>query len=91
MTPNKVLTNWDDTHSQLWGHAPIQLSHEMHKTPLFSREQLARLIENYPRTKTGLLPPVRVIFCLNKRSNRDHASQLMEDAEFMGFEGSTTV
>jgi hypothetical protein len=55
MTPNKVLTNWDDTHSALWGHQPIQLAHEMHKTPLFSREQLARLIENYPREHYSLV------------------------------------
>ena len=55
MAANKALTNWDDTHSQLWGHQPIQLAHEMHKTPLFSREQLARLIENYPREHYSLV------------------------------------
>jgi hypothetical protein len=55
MTTNKVFTNWDDTHSVLWGHHPIQLETEMHKTPLFSREQLARLIENYPREHYSLV------------------------------------
>jgi hypothetical protein len=55
MTPNKVFNNWDDTHSVLWGHQPIQLAHEMHKAPLFSREQLARLIENYPREQYSLV------------------------------------
>jgi hypothetical protein len=55
MTTNKVFTNWDDTHSVLWGHHPIQLETEIHKTPLFSREQLARLIENYPREHYSLV------------------------------------
>ena len=55
MTTNKVFTNWDDTHSVLWGHHPIQLATEIHKTPLFSRDQLARLIENYPREHYSLV------------------------------------
>jgi hypothetical protein len=55
MTTNKIFTNWDDTHSVLWGHHPIQLETEMHKTPLFSRDQLARLIENYPREHYSLV------------------------------------
>ena len=55
MTTNKVFTKWDDTHSVLWGHQPIQLAHEMHKSPLFSREQLAKLIENYPREHYSLV------------------------------------
>ena len=55
MTANKVFNNWDDTHSVLWGNQPIQLAHEMHNAPLFSREQLARLIENYPRDHYSLV------------------------------------
>jgi hypothetical protein len=55
MTTNKVFTNWDDAHSVLWGHHPIQLETEIHKTPLFSREQLARLIESYPREHYSLV------------------------------------
>jgi hypothetical protein len=55
MTASKVFTNWDDTHSVLWGHHPIQLATEIHKTPLFSRDQLARLIENYPREHYSLV------------------------------------
>jgi hypothetical protein len=55
MTTNKVFSHWDDTHSALWGHHPIQLATEIHKTPLFSRDQLARLIENYPREHYSLV------------------------------------
>jgi hypothetical protein len=55
MTTNKVFSHWDDTHSVLWGHHPIQLATEIHKTPLFSRDQLARLIENYPREHYSLV------------------------------------
>ena len=49
MTTDKVFNDWDDTHSALWGHHPIQLAHELHKSPLFSLESLAELIGRYPR------------------------------------------
>ena len=55
MTTNKVFSDWDETHSALWGHQPIQLAHDMHKSPLFSPDQLARLIENYPREHYSLV------------------------------------
>jgi hypothetical protein len=45
---DKVFTNWDDTHSVLWGHQPIKLAHRLHQSALFSTEALARLIERYP-------------------------------------------
>ena len=32
MTTSTVFFgNWDDMHSALWGHQPIQLAHELHK------------------------------------------------------------
>jgi len=55
MTTDKIFTNWDDTHSVLWGHAPIRLAHNMHKSPLFSMDHLAALIENYPREHYSLM------------------------------------
>jgi len=55
MTTNKVFSNWDDTHSALWGHQPIQLAHEIHKSPLFSVDQMAELIERYPREHYSLV------------------------------------
>jgi hypothetical protein len=61
----KVFGKWDETHSKLWSHQPIRLEHEMHKSPAFSMDELARLIENYPRehyslVKTGALGSSRV-------------------------------
>lgn len=55
MTTSQVFTNWDATHSALWGHQPIRLSHELHKSPLFSREALAALIRRYPRQHYSLI------------------------------------
>ena len=55
MGKDRVLTNWDDTHSVLWGHQPIQLAHEVHKSPLFSADTLAGLIERYPREHYSLV------------------------------------
>ena len=49
MATDKIFTNWDKTHSDLWSHLPIRLEHEMHKSPAFSMNDLARLIEGYPR------------------------------------------
>lgn len=55
MATGKVFTDWDETHSALWGHQPIQLAHELHNTPLFSMETLAELIERYPRQQYSLV------------------------------------
>jgi hypothetical protein len=55
MTTNKIFTKWDETHSQLWAHQPIRLEHEMHKSPAFSIDDLAKLIEGYPREHYSLV------------------------------------
>ncbi|MFB9263616.1 cupin-like domain-containing protein [Bradyrhizobium erythrophlei] len=55
MTTGKVFTNWDDTHSELWSHQPIRLDHSMHQQPAFSMDDLARLIETYPREHYSLV------------------------------------
>ena len=55
MTTGKIFTKWDETHSELWGHQPIRLEHEMHKSPAFSMDDLARLIESYPREHYSLV------------------------------------
>jgi hypothetical protein len=55
MAADRIFSNWDDTHSVLWGHAPIRLAHNMHKSPLFSMDHLAALIENYPREHYSLM------------------------------------
>jgi hypothetical protein len=55
MTTGKIFAKWDDTHSQLWGHQPIRLEHAMHKRPAFSMDELAKLIETYPREHYSLI------------------------------------
>jgi len=42
----KIFSRWDETHSELWSHQPIRLEHEMHKSPAFSMDDLAQLIES---------------------------------------------
>ena len=51
----KILTDWDDTHTALWGHQPVRLGHSMHESPAFSPDHLAKLIENYPREHYSLM------------------------------------
>ncbi len=55
MARETVFTNWDDTHSLLWGNQPIRLDHGLHKSPLFSLDTLAKLIERYPREHYSLV------------------------------------
>jgi hypothetical protein len=55
MTTNKIFTKWDETHSELWAHQPIRLEHAMHKSPAFSMDELAKLIEGYPREHYSLV------------------------------------
>jgi len=51
----EIFTTWDDTHSELWGHQPIRLAHGMHTLPAFAMDELARLIERYPREHYSLV------------------------------------
>ena len=51
----KIFSRWDETHSELWSHQPIRLEHEMHKSPAFSMDELAQLIESYPREHYSLV------------------------------------
>ena len=51
----KIFSKWDETHSELWSHQPIRLEHEMHKSPAFSMDELAQLIESYPREHYSLV------------------------------------
>jgi hypothetical protein len=55
MGKDRVFTNWDDTHSVLWGHQPIKLAHQVHNSPLFSPDTLSELIERYPREHYSLV------------------------------------
>jgi hypothetical protein len=55
MTTNKIFKQWDDTHSELWAHQPIRLEHQMHTSPAFAVDELARLIEGYPREHYSLV------------------------------------
>jgi hypothetical protein len=55
MTTNKIFRQWDDTHSELWAHQPIRLEHQMHTSPAFAIDELARLIEAYPREHYSLV------------------------------------
>jgi hypothetical protein len=54
--PEPVFASWDDDkHTRLWGRHPIRLEHTLHRSPLFSMEGLAELIDNYPRELYSLV------------------------------------
>lgn len=50
-----IFTNWDDSHTARWSRQPVQLGHTMHQQPAFSMDDLATLIENYPREHYSLV------------------------------------
>jgi hypothetical protein len=52
---DRIFSTWDETHSELWSHQPIRLAHDMHRLPAFSMDQVARLIEAYPREHYSLI------------------------------------
>jgi Cupin-like domain len=52
---DRIFSTWDETHSELWSHHPIRLEHNMHRLPAFSMDQLATLIETYPREHYSLI------------------------------------
>ena len=49
-----IFTDWTAKHGEVWGKVPLRLSHRLHQSELFSRDTLAKLIENYPRSVTKL-------------------------------------
>ena len=55
MTTGQIFSKWDETHSDLWSHQPIRLEHQMHNSPAFSMDEIARLIESYPREHYSLV------------------------------------
>lgn len=55
MATGRIFTNWDGNQVRLWGRQPIRLDHALHRQPAFSMDDLARLIEHYPREHYSLV------------------------------------
>lgn len=59
MTPSAnsdmVFPHWNDKHGAVWGHQPVKLDHALHRSPLFTFEALADLIDHYPREHYSLI------------------------------------
>lgn len=52
---DRILVDWDRNNTTLWGHQPTLIQHNLHRSPLFSRQALAELIEAYPREHYNLI------------------------------------
>ena len=55
MSDEPIFTGWNDTHTALWGHRPLRMTHRLHDMPLFSLASLARLIDAHPRDHYSLV------------------------------------
>lgn len=49
-----IITNWQPRHERLFGRELIQLQHSLRETGLFTRDAVAKLIENCPAEDLGL-------------------------------------
>jgi hypothetical protein len=55
MSQQPIFRNWNENFGALWGQQPICVEHRLHQSPLFSRKELATLIENYPRAHYSII------------------------------------
>ena len=55
MAAQAIFTEWNDTHTALWGHTPLRMQHRLHEMPLFSEAALADLVDRYPREQYSLI------------------------------------
>jgi hypothetical protein len=50
-----VFTTWEDSFAARWKHEPVKIGHELQKSPLFTMDGLADLIDRYPREHYALV------------------------------------
>ena len=55
MRTDPVFTDWTERHGSLWGNQPVRVSHRLDRSPMFSMEGLAELIDRYPREHYSLV------------------------------------
>ena len=55
MSEVTYFTDWKEKYAALWGNQPICIPHQVHKSPLFSGDALAALIESYPRKDYSII------------------------------------
>jgi hypothetical protein len=53
--PGAGIVDWQPRHALVWGNQPLRLTHRLHEHPLFSRDSLGSLIEDYPAGKYMLV------------------------------------
>ena len=50
-----IFNDWQAKDSRLWDKQPLRLKHSLHQSSLFSLENLAQLIDDYPREHYSLM------------------------------------
>jgi hypothetical protein len=55
MGAEPIFASWNEQARALWPHRPVRMDHTLHRSPLFSEEALAELIEAYPRSHYSLV------------------------------------
>jgi len=80
MDQGSVLGSFDPKHAALWGQQPLKLEHNLHQSPLFSREALAELIERYPREHYSLV-----------HMGAQHERRLWREGEISGLTGQEVM
>ena len=52
---NGATADWPASVTSVWGRQPVRVAHQLHNSPLFSRNRLAQLVEHYPREHYSII------------------------------------
>ncbi len=55
MTTQPIFIDWQQAHTDEWGRTPVKARHALHRSPLFTLDALAELIDAYPRQFYSLI------------------------------------
>jgi hypothetical protein len=77
MQTNRVLTDFQPRHADLFGRHTVTLGHRLHESPLFTDDALARLIENAPRSR----------YHVNTMDARTHDPRTRREGEIVDVSG----
>ncbi len=52
---SEATATWPASVTSVWGRQPVTVAHQLHESPLFSRNRLAELVEHYPREHYSII------------------------------------
>jgi hypothetical protein len=81
MRQNRVFTDFEHRHAELFGRHTVNLGHSYHESPLFTDEALASLIERLPRGS----------YHVNTMDPQTHDPRTRREGEIVGLSGKEVL